>query len=188
MSAPAPIAGGPTAADGPALGLLELATVARGVVVADAALKRAPAVLLSSRTLSGGKLLVVLAGGVAEVEEAMAAGKLAAGDRLRDRVELAYADAQVWPMLAAARLVVPGHMAADAAPDALAIVQAFAEDLRTTSPDLRPSILQDADRGRRLEVNETLGYSLTLAQRFGLPAPTLDLCCRVLRVVSRAAR
>ena len=84
MSAPAPIAGGPTAADGPALGLLELATVARGVVVADAALKRAPAVLLSSRTLSGGKLLVVLAGGVAEVEEAMAAGKLAAGLVVRD--------------------------------------------------------------------------------------------------------
>jgi 2-dehydropantoate 2-reductase len=72
--------------------------------------------------------------------------------------------------------------------EALAIVQAFAEDFRTTSPDLRPSILQDADRGRRLEVNETLGYTLTLAQRFGLPAPTLDLCCRVLRVVSRAAR
>ena len=52
------------------------------VVVADAALKRAPAVLLSSRTLSGGKLLVVLAGGVAEVEEAMAAGKLAAGAQM----------------------------------------------------------------------------------------------------------
>ncbi|MBK7072226.1 MAG: BMC domain-containing protein [Myxococcales bacterium] len=123
MSAPAPIAGGPTAADGPALGLLELATVARGVVVADAALKRAPAVLLSSRTLSGGKLLVVLAGGVAEVEEAMAAGKLAAGDRLRDRVELAYADAQVWPMLAAAGVVVPADWADDAAAEALAIVE-----------------------------------------------------------------
>jgi len=47
---------------GPALGLLELSSIARGVVVADAALKRAPAVLLSSRTLSGGKHLVVARG------------------------------------------------------------------------------------------------------------------------------
>lgn len=92
---------------GPALGLLELTTIARGVIVADAALKRAPAILLSSRTLSGGKHLVVLEGGVAEVAEAMAAGIAIAGDKLRDRVELAYADAQVWPMLVEGGLVSP---------------------------------------------------------------------------------
>ena len=38
------VMGAPLAAPGPALGLLELSSVARGVVVADAALKRAPAV------------------------------------------------------------------------------------------------------------------------------------------------
>ena len=108
---------------GPALGLLELTTIARGVVVADAALKRAPAVLLSSRTLSGGKHLVILTGGVAEVEEAMAAGRAVAGDRLRDRVELAYADAQVWPMLAAGGVVVPADWADDAGAEAVAIVE-----------------------------------------------------------------
>ena len=123
MSSAASHADGPTAADGPALGLLELTTIARGVVVADAALKRAPAVLVASRTLSGGKHLVVLAGGVAEVEEAMAAGRQAAGDRLHDRVELAYADAQVWPMLARAGVVVPADWADDAAAEALAIVE-----------------------------------------------------------------
>ncbi|MBK9030118.1 MAG: BMC domain-containing protein [Myxococcales bacterium] len=112
-----------TVAAGPALGLLELTTIARGVVVADAALKRAPAVLVSSRTLSGGKHLVVLAGGVAEVDEAMAAGGDAARERLRDSVELAYADAQVWPMLAAAGVVVPVDWAADADAEALAIIE-----------------------------------------------------------------
>jgi microcompartment protein CcmL/EutN len=86
---------------GPALGVLEITTIARGVVVADAALKRAPAVLLSSRAVSGGKHLVMLEGGVAEVEEAMAAGKHMAGDLLLDRVELPAADDQVWPMLGA---------------------------------------------------------------------------------------
>ena len=115
--------GAPTAADGPALGLLELASVARGVVVADAALKRAPAVLLSSRTLSGGKHLVVLEGDVASVGEAMAAGKAAARDKLVDRVELAMADAQVWPMLAAGGVVVPGDWAADDAAEAVVIVE-----------------------------------------------------------------
>ena len=63
---------------GPALGVLELSSVARGVVTADAALKRAPSVLVSSRAVSGGKHLVIVEGGVAEVEESMAAGRAAA--------------------------------------------------------------------------------------------------------------
>ena len=58
-------------ARGPALGVLEISTIARGVVAADAALKRAPAVLLSSRAVSGGKHLVMLEGPVAEVQEAL---------------------------------------------------------------------------------------------------------------------
>ena len=72
--------------------------------------------------------------------------------------------------------------------EAVKIAQAFAETLRATAPDLRPSMLQDAERGRRLEVDETLGHTLTLANRFNVPAPTLDLCCRALRMVSRSAR
>jgi len=86
---------------GPALGILEIGTIARGIVVADAALKRSPAMLLHSRAVSGGKHLVMLEGGVAEVEEAMLAGIRAAGDLLLDKVELPNPDAQVWPMLEA---------------------------------------------------------------------------------------
>ena len=56
--------------------------------------------------------------------------------------------------------------------EAVKITQAFAENLKATAPALRQSILQDADRGRRLEVDETLDYTLTLATRLGLPAPT----------------
>ena len=106
---------------GPALGVLEIATIARGVVVADAALKRAPAVLLSSRAVSGGKHLVMLEGGVAEVEEAMAAGVRAAADLLVDRVELAAADDQVWPMLGAP--VAPLDWAGDRGAEAVAIIE-----------------------------------------------------------------
>ncbi|HLL22904.1 MAG TPA: BMC domain-containing protein, partial [Kofleriaceae bacterium] len=97
---------------------LEVGTIARGVVVADAALKRAPAILLSSRAVSGGKHLVMLEGGVAEVCEAMLAGKLVAGTHLLDLVELAAADDQVWPMLGAP--VAPPDWTDD--PDAEAVV------------------------------------------------------------------
>ncbi len=106
---------------GPALGILEIATIARGVVVADAALKRAPALLLASRAVSGGKHLVMLEGGVAEVQEAMIAGKLAAKDALLDRVELPQADAQVWPMLGAP--IAPPDWTTDDAAEAVAIIE-----------------------------------------------------------------
>ena len=72
--------------------------------------------------------------------------------------------------------------------EAVKIVQAFGENLKASAPDLRQSILQDADRGRRLELDETLDHTLTLATRLGLPTPTLALCCRVLHMVSRSAR
>ena len=106
---------------GPALGVLEIGTISRGVVVADAGLKRAPAILLSSRAISGGKHLVMFEGGVAEVEEAMAAGKLAAGTTLLDHVELPAADDQVWPMLGAP--VTPPDWTADPGAEAVAIIE-----------------------------------------------------------------
>jgi 2-dehydropantoate 2-reductase len=71
--------------------------------------------------------------------------------------------------------------------NAIKTVQAYGEDRRVGAPTFRQSILQDADRNRRLEVNETLDYTLALAQEYGIATPTLDLCCRILRVVSRAA-
>ena len=72
--------------------------------------------------------------------------------------------------------------------DAVKAVQAHGEKMKANSPAFRQSILQDADRNRRLEVHETLDYTLALARESGVAVPTLDLCCRVLRVVSRAAK
>ena len=70
--------------------------------------------------------------------------------------------------------------------DAIRAVQAHGERMRVNAPGFRQSILQDADRNRRLEVNETLDYTLALSRELGVATPTLDLCCRVLRAVSRA--
>jgi microcompartment protein CcmL/EutN len=106
---------------GPALGVLEIATIARGIVAADAALKRSPALLVSSRAISGGKHLIILEGGVAEVEEALAAGRRAADKLLVDDVELPFADAQVWPLLGAP--VAPPDWSPDPSAEAVAIIE-----------------------------------------------------------------
>ena len=83
----------------PALGVIEVSSIARGIVVADAMAKRAPVTLLASRTTSPGKYIVIFAGGVAEVDEALTAGVAAAGGALVDRLFLPYANAQLAPLV-----------------------------------------------------------------------------------------
>ena len=72
--------------------------------------------------------------------------------------------------------------------EAVHTLQTMGETLRRTAPAFRQSILQDAERGRRLEVNETLGHTLHLADMHRVSAPTLELSCRVLQTLDRAAR
>jgi microcompartment protein CcmL/EutN len=83
----------------PALGVLELSLIARGVIVTDAAVKKAPVSIIASRPVSGGFYLVILRGDVAEIEEAMEAARERAEDGLRDWLLLPYAEPQVWPLL-----------------------------------------------------------------------------------------
>jgi microcompartment protein CcmL/EutN len=73
MSAPAPPA--------PALAIVELASLSRAAVVLDAMVKRAPVRLRLAERVSPGKFLIVLEGGVAEIEESFGAG-LAVADGL----------------------------------------------------------------------------------------------------------
>jgi microcompartment protein CcmL/EutN len=74
---------------GPALGLIEVTSIARGFVIADAMVKRAPVELLVKRPVSPGKYLVLVAGEVADVEEAMQAGIEVSAQTLIDRLLLA---------------------------------------------------------------------------------------------------
>jgi microcompartment protein CcmL/EutN len=85
--------------DKPALGVLELSLIARGMIVTDAALKKSPVSIVASRPVSGGFYLVILRGDVAEIEEAMDAARERAGDGLRDWLLLPYADPQLWPLM-----------------------------------------------------------------------------------------
>ncbi len=84
-----------------ALALLEVASLARGVVVADVVAKRAPVQLLFCEPVSPGKYLILFAGGVAEVDESQQAGAHAAADTLVDRLFLPQAHEQLLPAIRA---------------------------------------------------------------------------------------
>jgi microcompartment protein CcmL/EutN len=96
---------------GPALGVVELSSVARGVVVADAMVKKAPVELVFARAVSSGKFVVLVSGAVADVDEALACAIETAQATLVDRLMLAQAADGV---LAALRRAAPSVGAADA--------------------------------------------------------------------------
>lgn len=73
---------------GPALGLFELESLAKGPVVADAVVKQARVRIAIAEAVSPGKYLLVFSGAVGEVEESFKAGKEAAGARLLDSLLL----------------------------------------------------------------------------------------------------
>ena len=80
---------------GPSLALIEVASIARGHRVADAMVKRAPVELLRCDPVSPGKLLVLVAGEVASVDEAFRAGLEVAGDAALDKLFLPRAHDQL---------------------------------------------------------------------------------------------
>ena len=54
-----------------------------------------------------------------------------------------------------------------------------------SAPNHRMSALQDLDNGRRLEIDETLGYAVSEARRLGIPAPTLEMCYGLISGINR---
>lgn len=72
----------------PALGFLELESLARGVSVADAVLKRAQVTILWAEAVTPGKYVLLFVGSEAEVAESFQAGLEASGDRLLDSLHL----------------------------------------------------------------------------------------------------
>ncbi len=89
----------PAAASGPALGLIEVASVARGMVVADVMAKKALIRILQAQPVTPGKFVVVVVGGEEEVSESMAIGLELAGDTLVDRLYLPKVDPQITPAM-----------------------------------------------------------------------------------------
>lgn len=87
----------------PALALVELASIAVGIEAGDAMAKRSPVDVLLAGTVHPGRYLVLVAGGVADVEEAFAAGCEVGRSCLVDTVMLPNVDGRVVAALRGAR-------------------------------------------------------------------------------------
>jgi 2-dehydropantoate 2-reductase len=71
---------------------------------------------------------------------------------------------------------------------AVHVLQSIGATLRERAPHMRQSALQDVQRGRRLEIEETLGYTLARAAALGIAVPTVETCYRLLAGLSRFLR
>jgi microcompartment protein CcmL/EutN len=144
----------PHFADSPALGVLELASIARGVQVADAVVKKAPATLLLSRPVSGGKHIVMFRGAVAVVEESIRAGAAAAAEKLVDSLELPHLADQVWPLIypGFAGHVRSSRWEADSERESVAIVETTTVCASIQAADAAAKVAAVALREMRLAV------------------------------------
>lgn len=77
---------------GPALGLLELESLARGVVVADALVKQAQVEIVIAEATTPGKYLLIFCGGVSEVGESFQAALAVGGSMVIDSLYLPHLD------------------------------------------------------------------------------------------------
>jgi 2-dehydropantoate 2-reductase len=68
---------------------------------------------------------------------------------------------------------------------AVAKLQEMGAIMREKAPKHRMSSLQDLERGRALEVEETLGYVVTNAAKEGVPVPTVEMCYRLISGINR---
>jgi microcompartment protein CcmL/EutN len=122
---------------GPALGLFELESLAKGPVVADAVLKQAEVRIAIAEAVTPGKYLLVFSGPVAEVEESFAAGAEVGGSRILDRLLLAHVHEAVLAGLDG-RFVRPGPL------DAIGLVelQTVAAALRAADVALKRALVR----------------------------------------------
>jgi microcompartment protein CcmL/EutN len=88
----------------PALALLEFTSIAAGIQAGDAMVKRATLDRVYAGTVQPGRFLVLIGGAVAEVEEALKAGKETAPDALLDVVYLPGVHGDVVRALAGGRV------------------------------------------------------------------------------------
>lgn len=70
-------------------------------------------------------------------------------------------------------------------PEAVEHVQRVGAVMSERAPAHKVSTLQDLERGRRLEVEETLGYAVRKGAELDVPLPTVETCYKLLAGVNR---
>ena len=81
------------------IGAIELSSIGIGYQIEDEMLKAASVNLLIARTICSGKYLIVIGGGVSDVEAAVQAGLASAGEAIIDHLILANVHESVFPAL-----------------------------------------------------------------------------------------
>ena len=54
------------------------------------------------------------------------------------------------------------------------------DQMALRAPTFKISTLQDVEQGKRLEVEETLGYAVQQSAALGIPTPTMDTCYKLI--------
>lgn len=71
---------------------------------------------------------------------------------------------------------------------AVASIRQMAGILEAKGPTVKVSALQDLERGRRLEVEEILGYAVRKGKELDLQLPTVETCYKILTGINRHLR
>jgi microcompartment protein CcmL/EutN len=85
-----------------AIGLIELNSIARGILIHDLMAKRASVKILQSHTICPGKYFVLIGGGVAEVEESMGEGLHYGGSAVVDSLFIPNITESIFPAMVGA--------------------------------------------------------------------------------------
>ncbi|MFN0150406.1 MAG: BMC domain-containing protein [bacterium] len=84
---------------GDAIGLVELSSIARGLLVCDAMVKMAYVDLIESRPFSSGKYMILVGGDVASVDASVAKGLAVSAETLVDHLFIPYAHESLFPAI-----------------------------------------------------------------------------------------
>jgi 2-dehydropantoate 2-reductase len=71
--------------------------------------------------------------------------------------------------------------------EAVATIRRFGTVMEAQAPAHKLSTLQDLARGRRLEIEETLGYAVRKGLELDVPLPTIDTCYRLIAGINQWA-
>lgn len=88
-----------------AIGCIELSSIARGYVVADAMLKAADVEILFNRTICPGKFMVMVSGDVASINAAVATGLEVGAGEVVDDLIIANVHPDVFPAISGSRVI-----------------------------------------------------------------------------------
>jgi len=69
--------------------------------------------------------------------------------------------------------------------EAVATIRHFGAVMEVQAPAHKLSTLQDLERSRRLEVEETLGYVVRKGAELAVPLPTMETCYRLIAGINR---